>query len=159
VTKDEFERQFEVLAEEYGPKARALVRKIGVACVAAGLSDDGLTCTEEGRWSKYVWRTPEPGPEQDGIEIAVCLCDVPAHRALEVHDGFGVAFVLMVIDPQGKVLGSYWPDGSGHLIGDGRAAWDWVDARDAAQVRDRWEELAEVAVAEVTELLRAEQRN
>jgi hypothetical protein len=151
-----FDRLVGELAQVYGPKSRALVQEIAQACTAHGLSMSNGAKVDDLRWSKFVWRTPEPGPEADGIEIVVWMREAPRHGAPTVHDGFGVAFVLEVIDPQGKVLASLWPDGSGAPWGDGRGARDWVDARDVGQLSSRWEVLARQAVAEVTALVRWE---
>jgi hypothetical protein len=138
----DYDEQMEKIAEEYGPKALALLSRIRDALIAEGFegTEPFDMSADDYRWSMLITR---PGQPQDqGVDISV---EIAEQRDYDDDEGWGLNFALDIVQYGGIILGGLTPYNYSELC--------WVDSRDAEMVANRWAILEQAEIAEVPPLV------
>lgn len=150
-----YEKVIEALAKTYGPRALALLKRIGEVCEEAGFvvePEPGDLSADDYRWALSVCRpgahSPVPEPpnhwDKDAIDISVEIAEASEYGD-EDHDGYGLNFALDIVEYGGRILGGLTPYNYTDEC--------WVDARDSEAVEARWKLLEDTCLDEIPYLI------
>lgn len=142
---EDYDKIVDPLAEQYGPKALALLGKVRNLVAEAGfeiLHEPADIGCDDYKWSLTI-RPAGTTDDDSMIDISIEIAESQEYGDSDEHP-YGINFGLDIVKWGGEILGGFTPFNYTPLC--------WVDAKDSEAIEQRWNILEGADLSEIPSL-------